>query len=400
MQFLCRLAACLAAAVAPLAVPPAHAQIFRLEHGDTTHGNFFGAAVALEGRFALVGASADSSCGENAGAAYVYGRDPATGLWNAEGRLLPDDCRPGLFFGRAVALSGDRALIAASAPVFGEGDANAAYVFERDPLTGRWQQTARLTSPEEGREGAFATGVALQGDRAVVTTSGDPTGGQYDGAAYVFERIPHTGRWWVVARLVGMGGPPGSIFGGACALDGDRIAVAASTYFRYRPGSVYVFERDPRGLWGQAARLDGIDGFFIPLDLQGDRLLVGAPRAGPHRSGLALLYGRDAGGRWRLAAQLAPAVPYDDGAFGSEVSLDGDRALVAGYAEQLGLGYNADRVVYVFERNTTTGAWAQQRLYDVGDPAFGAAIDHQGGEALVGQAAEREPGAAYTIRLP
>lgn len=380
-------------------VLPARAQIDKLPHPDTTRGNFFGVAVAMDGDRALVGASGEDSCGNNAGAAYLYERADSTGLWLQTARLRPAKCVPGEFFGRSVSLSGNRALVAASAEFFASEASNAAYLFEQD-TSGVWKQVARLTVTPREKEGAFAAAVSLDGDRALITTWGDPSDGRYHGAAYIFERDPATHTWVQTARLQGSGSTRKGIFGGAAALDGDRVAVAASTYFREKPGSVYIFERHPTtGQWQEQAHFRGIDEFFISLDLEGDHLLVGESKAGRNNAGAATLYARDETGTWDLAATLKPATPYDHGGFGAVVSLDGDRALIAGYDEQLGHEFNIDRVVYVFEPDPEQGTWSQQHVVDIGEVAFGTAVDLDGAMALIGNASEAKPGAAYVVKL-
>ena len=383
---------------------PAHAQISELPYADTTAGTFFGGAVAIDGDVAVVGASGESREGENAGAAYVFERDPATDRWRQAARLVPLDAKAGLFFGRSVAISGDRVLVAASGEFFSLETPNAAYVFERDRETGAWEQAAKLTplrtsGAAAAEEGAFAASVSLDGDRALVTTWGDALKGTYGGAAYLFERDAKSGHWEQAARLEGSGPLREGIFGGAGALDGDRLAVAASTYFRRKPGSVYLFERDPAtDVWRETERIGGIDDFYIALDLDGDRLLVGESKA-DGESGLAALYEREASGAWRRVQKLRPSSPYEHGGFGSAVALGGDHALVAGYDEQLGLTFNIDRVVYVFGYKPARGAWRQGQVLDVGEVAFGSAIDHDGRFAVIGQASDTHAGKAYVVRL-
>ena len=377
----------------------ASAQIARLPHPDSTAGNFFGVSVSIDGNRALVGASAEDSCGTNAGAAYVFERSESTDQWQRVARLEARDCEEGDFFGRSLALSGDRALVASAETFFNAAASNAAYIFERDPASGAWRQTARLTADIDREEGAFATSVDLQGDRALITTSGDPSNARYGGAAYVYDRDPETGVWERSARLTGSRGIEYGVFGGTGALDGDRIAISASTYFEEKPGSVYVFERNAEGRWEETDRIASISDFFISLDLEGDLLLVGESKGARRNAGAALLYRRAAHG-WELVQRLRPSAPYDHGAFGTAVSLSGEQALVVGYDEQLGHSFNIDRVVYVFSRSPRSGRWEQTRVLDIGQVAFGSSVDHDGPYAVIGRAAEDIPGAAYIARLP
>lgn len=380
------------------AASTARAQIDKLPHPDTTSGNFFGVAVSIDGSRALVGASSEESCDSTAGAAYLFERNADTDHWYEVSKLVPDDCLTGLFFGRSVALSGDRALVAA-ANEFYASKSNAAYIFERDS-SGTWNQTAKLTTTSEEEEGPFAASVSLDGDRALVTTWGDPSDGKHGGAAYIYERDPTSGRWVKKARLTGSRGIQAGIFGGAAALDGDRAVVAASSYFRRHPGSIYIFERDAAsGEWFEAAHFGDIDDFFISVDIDGDRVLVGESKDGRRERGAATLYTRDAEGVWRLDATLRAPTPYDHGGFGSAVSLAGNRALVVAYDEQLRLDYNIDRVVHIYKYDEDTDTWAYQGIVDIGKWAFGASVDTDGKVAIIGHASDADPGAAYVVRL-
>lgn len=380
---------------------PAQAQIDKLPHPDTTAGNFFGVAVSIDGDRALVGASSEDACGPNSGAAYIFERNPETNLWREAARLTALTCKPGEFFGRSVSLSGDRAMVAASAEFFAQTSTNAAYVFERDSTTGTWEQSARLKGNPDKKEGAFAASVSLDGERALITTWGDPSDAQYSGTAYLFELDPSKGIWKQTARLTGSRGLEAGVFGGPAALDGDYAVVTASSYFQEnRSGSIYIFEHNATtGQWTEAAHFGNIDDFYISVDIDGDRVVVGESKDGRQKSGAATIYSRDARGSWHLSATLHPPVPYDHGAFGSEVVLDDNRVLITGYDEQLRLDFNIDRVVYVFECDAASDAWQYRSIIDIGEVAFGSALDLDGHVALIGHASERAPGAAYVVLL-
>ena len=371
------------------------AQITRLPHADTTSGNYFGTSVALDGSRAIVGASGEASCGVGAGAAYIFELADSTGYWHEKARLIPSDCEEGLAFGRKVALDGNVALVAGTQEYFGTERSNAVYVFERND-TGNWTQTGRLTSTGHNREGPAGAAVAVHDDRILFTTAGDATrGNQLHGTAYIYEKINDT--WSLKQRVTGSDDVSTGIFGGSATLHLDRLAVAGSAYFSRRAGSVYLFESDREGSWSEIARLGGIGGFFISLDLHGDELLVGQSTAGRNESGQATLFARDSTGAWIKTATLEPPKPYRKGAFGTEVALYGDRALVVGYDEQLRLNFNVDRVVYIFARSN--GRWHYQGIIDIGEAAFGNSIDLYKQTALIGAAGSTDAGAAYVIEI-
>jgi len=382
-----------------LVPPEGYAQIEALPRPDTLEAASFGVSVAIDDSIAVVGASGASVCGPDAGAVFVYERRPGPLVtsWSLTARLVPQPCRANAFFGADVALSGSRVLVSASSEHFaGEGE-NAAYVFERS-ADGTWRQTARLTGRRDRREGLFAAGVALDGGRAAVSTSGNPEGA-YSGAVYVFEYAPSPETWTRTVRLKGTHSLQSGSLGGDVALDGPHLAVGASTFFDREPGSVYVFRHDPAtGRWREEAHLTGIDAFFIDLDLHGSTLIVGEDRARDDDSGAAVVYTRK-DSTWTESTTLRPSIPYESGAFGSTVSVHGRRALVTGYDEQLGNEINIDRVVYVFYRRTSD-TWRERTILDVGTVHFGAALDLDARIALIGSVPETESGTAHITRVP
>ena len=376
-----------------------HGQIFKISHPDTTTGNGFGTSVAIDGDRALIGASAEDVCGVNSGAAYIYERDDEDESWKKVTRLVPSDCVEGDFFGRSLSIHGDRAVVAASGTFPNRNASNAAYIFERNGETGEWKEVAKIKQYEEVEEGSFAASVSLDGDRLLVTTSGDPIRQAYNGAAYIYERVQDN-RWVKKARLTGSGRLADGVFGGAGALDGDYAVVTASKYYEEEPGSLFIFERNAEtDEWQKVKHIEGIDDIFISVDIEANYVVAGESRGGSKRSGVATLYERQEDGDWVLKQTLKPRVPYKDGAFGSTVSFDGENALVAGYDEQLGKNFNIDRVVYEFKRKSDSEEWTQRRIFDVGTVAFGYSIAASGGYAVIGEVSDQEPGAAYVVEI-
>ncbi len=382
-----------------LLFPRAHAQIEALPRPDTLEAASFGVSVAINDSIAVVGASGASVCGKDSGAVFVYERQPGPLVtsWTLTAQLVPNPCRAEGFFGADVALSGTRLLVSASSEDFMEEGENAAYVFER-VTRNTWRQTARLTSRPDRQEGLFAADVALDGDRAVVSTSGNPDGA-YGGSVYVFDYDAPTGTWPRTARLTASENVESGILGGAVALDGPYLAVAASTYFKREPGSVYVFRHDQGAdRWDEDACLRGIDAFFIDLDLHDTTLIVGEDRAGDDGSGAATVYTR-ADTTWTRTTTLRPSIPYDSGAFGATVAMHHRRALITGYDEQLGKEINIDRVVYVFQRRTAD-SWRERTILDLGTVDFGAALGLHERIALIGTVPETETGTVHITRVP
>lgn len=380
--------------------PASTAQIERLPRPDVVQATQYGAAVDFDGDRVVVGASGEATCGANAGAAYVYDRD-AEGSFVLAARLSPKDCQAEQFFGRHVALDGDRIVVAAAAQFFNPLRPNAAYVFERQS-DGTWSQTGKLAGLVRDDEGAFAACVAISGTWALVTAEADPASGAV-GAAYLYRQV---GRGWKFAERMPVVGPPRSRAGASCAFDGDRFVIAAPSTDPRKTGSLFLFAMtepvdattaEPPS-WAFQHRVDGLRGQSLPVALDGGQLLVGEPGA-DRRAGRATLFAAHEDGTWHTAATLEPAQDYDQGGFGLDVALHGGRALVVGYAEQLDRTTNVDRVVYSFVHDEDAGLWRQRQVFDLGRYAFGAAVALVGREALVGEAASEAIGAAYLVRL-
>lgn len=99
---------------------------------DGAAGDEFGYSVALSGNLALFGAPSDDDKGSNSGSAYVF--DTRTG---AEiGKLTASDGAAGDRFGWSVALDGKFAVVGA---YLGNGGEGAAYVYDLEP---QWVATA------------------------------------------------------------------------------------------------------------------------------------------------------------------------------------------------------------------------------------------------------------------
>jgi len=287
--------------------------------------------------------------------------------------------------------------VSASSEYFAEERSNAAYMFARD-TTGRWRQTTRFTGEPGRKEGFFAADIDLDGDRAVVSTSGS-TEGAYGGAVYVYDYDPATATWTRAARLTGSQGVEDGVFGQTVALHGNRLAVAASTYFERRPGTVYVFRHDAdTGAWREMAILRDIEAFQIDIDLHKSVLVVGEDRAGDGNAGRATVYLEGEDDSWTKSHTLRPAFPYESGGFGGTVSVEEGWVLATGYDEQLDKEFNIDRVVYVFRRREGE-AWTQHTILDVGEVDFGAALDQNKGMVLVSSVPPDGPGTVYVVQL-
>ncbi len=152
--------------------------------------DYFGHAVAVYANTAVIGAYGDREHGLDAGAVYVFTRlaSAAPGVasrWIPQQKLTASDAAAGDFFGAAVAISGDTALIGA----YGDDDkgssSGSAYVFVRSK--GVWKQQQKLLASDLGANAQFGFAVALSSDTAIIGAPLYSTASVSEvGAAYAF----------------------------------------------------------------------------------------------------------------------------------------------------------------------------------------------------------------------
>lgn len=242
--------------------------------------DFFGSAVALDGDTLVVGAAGHDGQDLDAGAAYVFVRNGTS--WSQQAKLESSDSAAFDLFGASVALQGDTVVVGASHHDAGGSDSGAAYVFVR---TGdAWALQAKLLAGDGAAKDYFGGAVALDAELAVVSASGDDNGRGIDaGAAYIFARSD--GAWSELTKLIGSHALPGDRFGYAVALDDQNLVIGArfDDDRAQNSGSAYLFRRSGDG-WIQFSKYVADDGrrhdeFGRAVAVSGDWTVVGAPNA-------------------------------------------------------------------------------------------------------------------------
>ncbi|MDX1708012.1 MAG: FG-GAP repeat protein, partial [Desulfobacterales bacterium] len=122
-------------AVYPLTIDPLFSSEQDLSASDAAAEDQFGDAVAVDGDTIVIGAPlVNLGTSDDAGAAYVFVRDPSTGVFTEQQKIEASDAAAEDNFGSAVDVDGHS--IAVGAPLVNAGtsfDTGAIYVFTRDP---------------------------------------------------------------------------------------------------------------------------------------------------------------------------------------------------------------------------------------------------------------------------
>jgi hypothetical protein len=214
---------------------------------DSKAGDNFGTSLAIDGNSLVVGAD-QANAPPWQGHAYVYERYPLAWIYKAT--LTPSDLPATNDFGHDVAISGGAVLVGARGVQVGTG---AVYVF--DLTGGSWTESTKLLASDGHVTQYFGDAVDLEGDLAVIGAFGDDDLGKYSGAAYVFER--HAGIWTESSKFHGSGLVEYDTFGysgidldgedllvGAPAAASDATTLGSAYFFTFAPGPHLTADTD------------------------------------------------------------------------------------------------------------------------------------------------------------
>jgi len=361
------------AAIQQLKTDGGYASLAAAMAADAAAGDQFGAAVALSGNTAVIGAPFDDVTGVDEGSAYVFVRNGAS--WSLQQKLNTTDGAANDGFGFSVVLSGDTVVVGALFDDIGTtADQGSAYVFTRSGTV--WTQQQRLTANDGAANDHFGASVALDGDTVVVGAQLDTNGANgFQGSAYVFTRGGTV--WTQQQKLTAADGAAADFFGHSVALSGDTVVVGAfadKIGVNGGQGSAYVFTRGGE-VWMLQQKLtasDGaaFDGFDSSVALSGDTVVVGAGSDdfGLNRNqGSAYVFTRSftpSGAAWTQQQKLIASDGAAGDQFGASVALSGDTVVVGADGDDIGAN-GSQGSAYVFTRGGAV--WTQQQQLTASD---------------------------------
>lgn len=182
----------------------------------------YGEAVSTHRGIAVVAKPPETSC-------YVF-EQTAEG-WRELTRL-EGPSKQGYQLGGAIAI-GDEVIFLH----YETQSSNEVTVYQ--PVSGEWRPVQTLTSGAD-EFNLFGSGIALDGDWAVVGAPTDETIHGRSGSAYLYERAD--GDWVRTEKLLPEDGRAGDRFGTAVDVSGSTVVVGAPTTDAEAVGSAYIFE--------------------------------------------------------------------------------------------------------------------------------------------------------------
>lgn len=366
----------------------------KLLANDGAANNYFGGAVALSGDIAIVGALGDDDNGQNSGSAYIINTRNGRQI-----KLLAGDGTRQDRFGYRVAADGRIAVITAIGDSDNGTRSGAAYLF--DMTTGT--QLHKLIPTDGAKGDMFGSSVAIDGNIAIIGASLDDDNGKNSGSAYLFDIT--TGQQ--LHKLMPTDATKGARFGCSVAIHGDLAIVGADKHHGKgrrgrRSGAAFVFDVTTgdqlfKLLPNKGSRRSY---FGASVAIDGTTALIGAHKDSckGRKSGAAYVFDARAG---KQIHKLVASDGTHGDSFGSHIALDSNMAVIgAKFDNDYG---NKSGSAYVFD--VRTGNELQKLLpHDGGaHDEFGWHVDIDSGKAIVSSVKDSDngvkSGSAYVFNV-
>ena len=200
-----------------------------IPRNSTSQFSRFGASLWIYGDDAIVG---EPGQGFVHLYRYKYVESSGTSPWRYETRFSPPNPAHTTNFGKRVAIT-ENYFIASSG-----GDAAAVHIFHKLASPSLWYLEYVIMYPEESI--AFGYSLSIDHEQIVIGAPDAPFGG----AAYIYER---SGRSWIKKSDITNIGPHHGKIGESVSIIGNRVIVGAPG--SDNAGSAYIFERFPPKSW-------------------------------------------------------------------------------------------------------------------------------------------------------
>ncbi|WP_395377360.1 hypothetical protein [Marinicella sp. W31] len=301
--------------------------------GDGKAGDSFGFSAAIDDTTILIGAyKADLDGVIDAGAAYVYVLGDRG--WQQQAKLVAEPAFAEDTLGGNVALKNDVAMLGVMRRDDKGKDSGAVVSFERASNT--WKQTQIFTAHDAKPGDAFGQSIALTENHLIIGAPRNDALGVDSGAAYIYQRENDT--WRYQTKITASDGAAGDLFGISVAVDGNTVLVGADLHDAKAEdaGAVYVYVLDGKQ-WKQEAKLMASDGgktdiFGVRVALSENTALISARRDDIEELGVdagsAYIFVRD-GSSWTQQVKLTSPDGQADDRFGRGVALSGNTAIIS-----------------------------------------------------------------------
>jgi cyclophilin family peptidyl-prolyl cis-trans isomerase len=200
----------------------------RLNAADATLQDRFGWSVSINGEYAIIGAIGDEPYGDYSGSAYIFRHNGTS--WAQQAKLTASDGAKLDNFGYSVAIDGHYAIVGASKNDDNGTDSGSAYIFEPNKIDpNNWEQKTKITASDAAASDYFGCSVAIGGGHALVGAYGNDDHGSSSGSAYIFEpNVLNPNNWDQKMKLTAPDAAAGDYFGYSVAIGTGRRAIVGA----------------------------------------------------------------------------------------------------------------------------------------------------------------------------
>jgi len=226
---------------------------------DANAIDFFGSAVAINSEYAVVGVP-NNDANNGAGNAYVFHRT-GPNSWDGGTELVPDNGQSGDDFGASVAIDGDYLVVGSPDAEVNLVDTGSAYVFHRTGPNS-WDSGTRIFDSAGSSDDKFGISVGVSGDYVVVGARDNDSKADNAGNALVFKRTG-ANAWDSGTEIVSPDADAAQdFFGEVVDIHDDFVIVGAigNDENGLGAGSVYVFHRASGNSWDAGTKVVAPDG--------------------------------------------------------------------------------------------------------------------------------------------
>lgn len=368
---------------------------------DGQEGDNFGVYTAISGDYALIGASAAIIDDKISGAAYIFQKQADT--WVQQAKFEPDSPEDDDLFGKILSLDGNYALVTAYNDDDMAVNAGAAYIYHQQD--GTWNFHSKIYAGDAAAYDAFGVAADLHNDRAIIGAFSDDDNGFFSGSAYIFRREGN--QWLQESKLLASDGAAFDKFGRSVAISEDYAVVCGvlDDDNGEESGSVYIFKRTGT-TWEEEIKITPEDGntgdrFGRSVSIAGDYITISAALKDEQGtdSGAAYVFKRT-DGQW---VQQAKLIPDDLGAGDIMGYCTNSSENLIAISAHLHDTQGADAgAFYLFKR--IDNSWSQEAKFMADTPHpldhFGICVDLSGDKLICGAPQDQsdiglECGAAY-----
>lgn len=222
--------------------------------------------VAVNGNHMMIGANQFNEVAYNAGVVYYYELVDST--WTLTQKISPTDTADYGYFGAAISLDDDKAIIGAHAGYASDSKAGAVYYYKL--VDGTWTQQQAIADPVGGTNDFFGSNVSISGDKLLIGAYNDDGAADDGGAVYYYELVDDT--WTQQSKFYADAPTASNHFGVGVAMDGKKAMIGSGSGISYYElvDDTWTYKEQTFGTAEQlAAQIGG------SLGISGNTIMVG-----------------------------------------------------------------------------------------------------------------------------